>query len=62
MTAESTATNFTVRRNYVLGEVFFKTEEYAGLRSFYSKFENKDQESVVLTTAPVAAKATPPGN
>jgi hypothetical protein len=62
MTTESTATNFTVRRTYVLGEIFFKTEEYAGLRSFYSKFENKDQESVVLTTTPVAAKATPPGN
>jgi len=62
MTTESTATNFTVRRAYIIGEIFFKTEDYAGLRSFYSKFENKDQESVVLTAAPVAAKATPPGN
>jgi Domain of Unknown Function with PDB structure (DUF3857)/Transglutaminase-like superfamily len=59
---ESTPTSFTLRRDYVLGEVLFMPTEYAELRSFYSKFENKDQESVVLTTAPVAAKATPPGN
>jgi transglutaminase-like putative cysteine protease len=62
MATESTATSFTVRRIYVMAEIFYKTDEYAGLRDFYSKFENKDQESVVLTTAPTAAKATPTGN
>jgi hypothetical protein len=31
-------------------------------RSFYSKMENKDQESVVLTTAPVTASAKQTGN
>jgi hypothetical protein len=62
MTTESTTTNFTIRRTYVMAEILFKTEEYAGLRDFYSKFENKDQESVVLTTAPAAAKATSTGN
>jgi hypothetical protein len=62
MTTESTATSFTIRRTYVMAEILYKTNEYAGLRDFYSKFENKDQESVVLTTAPVAPKATPTGN
>ena len=62
MTTESTTTSFTVRRIYVMAEIFYKTNEYAGLRDFYSKFENKDQESVVLTTAPAVAKATPTGN
>jgi hypothetical protein len=42
--------------------VFFMPLEYAELRAFYSKMENKDQETVVLTSAPAAAKATPPGN
>jgi Domain of Unknown Function with PDB structure (DUF3857)/Transglutaminase-like superfamily len=59
--AESTPTSFTVRRDYAMGEIIFRLEEYPGLRSFYSKFENKDQEAVVLTAAP-AAKATPTGN
>jgi Transglutaminase-like superfamily/Domain of Unknown Function with PDB structure (DUF3857) len=59
---ESTPTSFTTRRDYVLGEPFFMPAEYAELRSFYSKFENKDQESVVLTTAPTTAKTTPTAN
>ena len=59
--AESTPTSFTVHRDYAMGEIIFRLEEYPGLRSFYSKFENKDQEAVVLTAAP-AAKATPTGN
>jgi hypothetical protein len=62
MATESTPTSFTVRRNYSLGEIVFKTDEYAALRSFYSKMENKDEETVVLTSNPAAASATPPGN
>jgi hypothetical protein len=60
--AESTPTSFTTRRDYILGEPFFMPAEYAELRSFYSKFESKDQESVVLTTAPVTASAKPTAN
>jgi hypothetical protein len=62
MQIESTPTSFTAHRDYVLGKVLFNTEEYADLRSFYSKFENKDQETVVLTTSPAPAKPTPAGN
>ena len=60
VTTEATPTNFTVRRNYVLGEIVFQPQIYPNLRTFYSKMENKDQETVVLTTA--APKATPAGN
>ncbi len=60
--AESTPTSFTIRRDYILGEAFFMPPEYAELRSFYSKFENKDQETVVLTTAPATAKTSPTAN
>ena len=60
LTTESTPTSFTVRRNYVLGAIVFPPSEYANFRTFYSKMENKDQESVVLATA--TAKATPTGN
>jgi Domain of Unknown Function with PDB structure (DUF3857)/Transglutaminase-like superfamily len=62
LTSESAPDSFTVRRNYVLGDIVYNPPQYADFRTFYSKMENKDQESVVLTTAPVAAKATPPGN
>jgi hypothetical protein len=59
--SESTPNSFTIRRDYFLGEIYFKTEEYPELRGFYSKMENKDQETVILTTAP-ATKSTPAGN
>jgi hypothetical protein len=59
--SESTPNSFTIRRDYLLGEIFFKKEEYPELRGFYSKMENKDQETVVLTTRP-ANKTTSAGN
>jgi hypothetical protein len=62
LSSESAADNFTVRRNYVLGEIIFLPPQYANLRTFYTKMETKDQESVVLTTAPVTASAKPTGN
>jgi Domain of Unknown Function with PDB structure (DUF3857)/Transglutaminase-like superfamily len=61
--SESTPRTFTVRRTYALGDLLFDVKQYPALRSFYSKMETKDQENVVLTTAPAtAAKSTPTGN
>jgi hypothetical protein len=61
LNSESTPNSLTIRRDYFLGEIYYKTEEYPELRGFYSKMENKDQETVVLTTTP-ATKSTPAGN
>ena len=60
LNSESTPNSFTIRRDYFLGEIYYKTEEYPELRGFYSKMENKDQETVILTTT--ANKPTPAGN
>jgi hypothetical protein len=62
VTSESTPNSVTVRRNYTLGGIIFPPDTYPEMRTFYSKMETKDQESVVLTTAPVTASTTPPGN
>jgi hypothetical protein len=56
--AEATPTAFTVRRDFALGNIFFKVEEYPALRSFYNKLQSKDQESAVLKAAVQSA----PGN
>jgi hypothetical protein len=53
LASESTPDSVTVRRNFALGEFLFETKEYPELRSFYSKLETKDQESIVLTASPV---------
>ena len=59
---ESKPDSFTVRRNYILGDIVFQVAQYPAFRTFYTKMENKDHESVVLTTAPVTAKASPAAN
>jgi hypothetical protein len=52
---ESTPTSITVRRELDLGTALFKLDEYPSLRTFYNKFESKDQEPVVLKLAAAAA-------
>ncbi len=46
------AKGFTTRRNHVQGELLVMPKDYDSLRKFYSQFESKDQESVVLKAAP----------
>ena len=55
LTTESTATSFTVRREFDLGNIIYTTAEYPDLRAFYAKFETKDQESAVLKAAAAAS-------
>jgi hypothetical protein len=47
-------TNFTMRRTFVIGDFLFMPTDYSALRDFYSQFEAKDQESVVLKMVPVS--------
>jgi hypothetical protein len=45
----------TVRRDLLLGEIFYLQKEYPDLRSFYGKFETADQEPIVLKQAATAS-------
>ena len=38
----------TVRRDLVLGDLYFPVKDYPDLRAFYNDFEHKDHGSVVL--------------
>jgi Domain of Unknown Function with PDB structure (DUF3857)/Transglutaminase-like superfamily len=52
---ETTPTSVTIRREFDLGNLFYKTDQYPSLRAFYNKIETKDQEPIVLkVTAPAA--------
>ena len=59
MSTESTPTSVTFRREFDLGESLYLPAEYPGLRSFYNKFETKDQENVVLKVAGTEKPGTP---
>jgi hypothetical protein len=62
MNTTSAPTSFTTRRTFVIGDFVFVPTEYSMLRGFYSQFEAKDQESVVLKTATAAAASAPAAN
>ena len=62
LSPESAPNSVTIRRNYSLGNVIYLTKEYPDLRSFYSKMETADQQSIVLTNVPVAASSSPAAN
>jgi len=51
MTVTPSADSVTVHRDCIFGAVIVPNSSYAALRSFYSQFEAKDQESVVLKVA-----------
>jgi len=60
MAVTSAPTYFTTRRNYYFNDVLVTPKDYGTLRAFYSQFEAKDKETVVLkpggaTTASAAA-------
>jgi hypothetical protein len=48
---EQTPSSVTFRREFDIVDILYKSEEYKDLRAFYSKFETKDQENVVLKFA-----------
>jgi Domain of Unknown Function with PDB structure (DUF3857) len=48
---ETTPTSVTIRREFDLGNLFYKIAEYPDLHAFYNKFETKDQEPIVLKVA-----------
>lgn len=52
-----TPKNFTTRRNFAFNGLIVPTADYAGLRTFYTQLESKDQESVVLKTQTATASA-----
>jgi hypothetical protein len=59
---ESTPTSVTFRREFALADIIFMPAEYAALRTYYGKFETKDQENVVLKVATSSDKPKSSGN
>ena len=63
LTSTAAPTNVTVRRSFAFGTIIVPPKDYGSLRSFYSQFQAKDQESIVLKMAPATtASVTPPRN
>jgi hypothetical protein len=48
LSAESTASSVTIRRNYALGRIDYAVPYYNVVRAFYTKLAAKDQEPIVF--------------
>jgi hypothetical protein len=59
MMAKSDAKGIAVRRDLEIAETTYLPKEYPDLHTFYSQFQAKDQEPIILKGAPAAA---PRGN
>jgi Domain of Unknown Function with PDB structure (DUF3857)/Transglutaminase-like superfamily len=62
ISGQTTPTSVTVRRDYAMGDIVVPAEQYKDLREFYSKFETKDQENVILKLSAAPAASASGGN
>jgi len=53
--AEPSPNSLIVRRNLVLGEILYLSDQYPDLYKFFSRFEARDHEPTILKPAPQAA-------
>ncbi len=58
---EQTPSTYTIRRDFLLGELVFPVEEYKDLQTFYTGLESQDHEPVVLKPTVTVTKV-PIGN
>ena len=60
LNSQQSASSITLRRDFVMGDIYFPHDDYAGLRAFYSDFEAKDHSNVVIKRGTTTASATVP--
>ena len=59
--AKSNAITSPSHRNFLMGDLIFSLEQFPELRTFYGKFEARDQEPIVLkAAAPAPPTSTSP--
>jgi hypothetical protein len=59
-TSEQKPGSITMRRNLVIGDLYYPLKDYAEFRTFYNDFEHKDHGSVVLKRSTANATVPPP--
>ncbi|MGI4853021.1 MAG: DUF3857 domain-containing protein [Janthinobacterium lividum] len=61
-TASQAGSSITIRRDLILGDMYFPLEDYAAVRSFYNDFEQKDHGAIVIKrTADASSPASTAG-
>lgn len=60
LTSQQKANTITLRRDFIMGDIYFPNDKYKELRAFYNDFEAKDHSSVVIKRSPATASTATP--
>ncbi|WP_047490145.1 DUF3857 and transglutaminase domain-containing protein [Terriglobus sp. TAA 43] len=55
LTSQQKANTITLRRDFIMGDIYFPNDKYKELRTFYNDFEAKDHSNVVIKRSPATA-------
>jgi hypothetical protein len=60
LTSQQKANTITLRRDFIMGDIYFEHAKYAELRKFYNDFEAIDHGTVILKRTPTTASVASP--
>lgn len=60
LTSQQKANTITLRRDFIMGDIYFPHDKYSDLRKFYNDFEAKDHSNVILKRNPTTASTAAP--
>jgi hypothetical protein len=62
LTSQQKANTITLRRDFIMGDIYFSNDKYKDLRKFYNDLEAKDHSNVVIKrNAATATTVAPAG-
>ncbi|MEG9433191.1 DUF3857 domain-containing transglutaminase family protein [Terriglobus sp. ADX1] len=60
LTSQQKSNTITLRRDFIMGDIYFPNDKYKELRTFYNDFEAKDHSNVVIKRSPTTASTSAP--
>lgn len=60
LNSQQAANAITLRRDFIMGDIYFPHEQYAELRTFYNDLEAKDHSNVIIKRGTTTASAPAP--
>jgi transglutaminase-like putative cysteine protease len=62
LNSQQKANTITLRRDYIMGDIYFENAKYAELRKFYNDFEALDHSTVIIKRTPTTASVAAPSS
>ncbi|MEK6396614.1 MAG: transglutaminase, partial [Terriglobus sp.] len=62
LNSQQKANTITLRRDYIMGDIYFEHDKYDALRKFFNDFEAIDHSTVIIKRAPTTASVAAPAS